>query len=235
MKAIELHNNKVKKQIRNLTDRNYVIGNKNVILRSDSKGRSFLPFLNYRNRINLIYRSGASITNNFMHSTLNKVRQTTKPIVVLFFGTCELTNKRGPYILVPENLESKLNEIKENYIACKLAIIESNPSAKVIFLDCPYQSIIIWNFLKGHPCPGSFESDQKRLESAVTTLNTIIRDINGNQIVPRLPLDMTYSTKKKRKAPKYYRNYSLLRDGVHPNEQLTRLWFLRIRRMIALA
>ena len=235
MKAIELHNNKVKQQIKKLTDCNYEIGNKNVLLRSDSKGRAFLPFLNYRNKINLIYRSGASITNPFMKNTLIKVNKTANPIVVLFFGTCELTNKQGKYILVPENLDAKLDEIKRNYLLCKRDIIQANPSAKVIFLDCPYQSIIIWNFLKGHPCPGSFENDQKRLESAITILNTIIRDINGNQIVPRLALDITYSTKKKGKAPKYYRNYSLLRDGVHPTDQLTRLWFLRIRRMIALA
>ena len=235
MKAVDMHTNQLLKQIKKLEDCNFRIGKRNVILRSDSKGRSFLQHLSYNNQINLIFRSGAKITNPFMKGTLDKIQNTVNPIVVLFFGTCEIAVKLGKYIYIHDDIEARLEEIKNNYINYKQQILQINPDSKVIFLDCPYQSIIIWNFLKGHPCPGSFQNDQKKLEKAIIDLNLIIRDINGKQIVPRLALDMIYSTKKRRKAPKYYKNYSLLRDGIHANSLLNKLWFLRIVRMVNLA
>ena len=236
MKAADLHRNSLLHQIKKLEDGKFTIGNKNVIMRSDSKGRAFLRFLSYRNRIDLVYRSGATITNPFLQqNTLNKIRNTINPIVVLFFGTCELTSKIGRYICVPEDLESRITQVKENYLDYKTQILQANQIAKVIFLDCPYQSIVIWNFLHNHPSPGCFETDQKRLEEAIKSLNLIIREINGDQVVPRLSRDLVYSTKKKRKAPIYYRNYSLLKDGVHSGDLITKLWFLRITRMITLA
>ena len=214
MKAVDLHKNSLLKQIKKLNDGNFEIGNKNVIFRSDSKGRAFLTQLSYRNRINLIFRSGAKITDSFMqYSTLNKIRNTHKPIVVLFFGTCEITSKVGKYIYVPEDINDKVQTVKENYIKYKEKILQANPEARVKILDCPFQSILIWNFLKGHPCPGIFEADQKRLEEAITNLNLIIHVINGNQIVPRLTKDQIYAIKKKGKAPIYHKNYSLLRES----------------------
>ena len=235
MKSTEIHKNQLVKQINKLKDCNYEIGKRNVILRSDSKGRAFLPYLSYKNKINLIFRSGAKITNPFMAKTLHTIRNTKNPIVILFFGTCEITVKLGKFLYLPADVTARLEEIKDNYIKYKSQILEANSNAKIIFLDCPFQSLIIWNFLKGHQSPGIFEEDQKTLELAIKTLNTIIKDINGNQVVPRLSLDMIYSSKKRRKAPKYFRNYTLLRDGVHANNLLNKLWFLRIVRMITLA
>ena len=236
MKAVDLHRNSLIKQIKKLDEGNLHIDDRNVIMRSDSKGRAFLSKLSYRNRINLVFRSGASITAPFMQAaTLNKIRYTNKPIVILFFGTCELTQKSGKYIYVPDDIENRVLSVKENYINYKQKVINANPNAIVKFLECPYQSIVIWNFLKGHPHPGTFEKDQKRLEEAIKTLNIIIKEINGDQIVTRISKDQIYSIKKKQKAPIYMKNYGLLRDGVHMNELLTKLWFKRIVRMVNLS
>ena len=88
--------------------------------------------------------------------------------------------------------------------------------------------------LKDHPSPGQFESDQKKLEEAILTFNYKLREINGARPVPRLALDFAYSIKKKNKPIKRLRNYGLLTDGVHACRFISKLWALRITRMITL-
>ena len=234
MKAIELHINHLKKQIPKLQADNYKIGLKNVIIRSDSKGRSLMPYFTNTNRINLIYRPGKGIDDNFMKEyTLNRIKRTSKPIVILFFATCELTDKKGKYIYLPAELERRVDEVIDKYIKYKHKILQYNSEATVIYLDCPYFSLTVWNFLRGHPSPGSFDLDQKRLEQAILAFNLKLKNINGDRCVPRLALDFIYSIKKKNKPIKKLRNYSLLRDGVHAGPFLTELWALRIMRLIS--
>lgn len=235
MKAIELHANHLQKQIPRLLAGNFDVGPKNVIFRSDSKGRALMPYFMNTNRINLIFRPGKGIDDNFMQEyTLNRIKRTYKPIVILFFGTCELTDKRGKYIHIPVDIETRIDEIIDKYIKYKARILQYNAGATVIYLECPFFSIIIWNFLRKHPSPGIFELDQKRLEDAILTFNLKLKDINGDRAVPRLTLDFIYSIKKRNKPIRKYKNYSLLSDGVHTGAFLTRLWALRIMRMIAL-
>ena len=198
MKATELHFQHIKKQIPWLTKQKCDVGLKNVIIRADSKGRALQPFLNNTKRINLIYRSGSKLSDNFMQEyTLNRIRNTHNPIVILFFGTCELTNKEGKYILLPDNIENRINEVIERYANYKKTILKYNPDSIVIFLQCPYFSLIIWNFLKKHPFPGSFEKDQKTLEDSIILFNKKIKELNGDRAIPNLNLDFMYSIKKK--------------------------------------
>lgn len=239
MRVVELHQKDLLKQIKKLKNGKYDIKRNTrrpVIFRSDSKGRALLPHLNHHNRINLIFRGGAKITSDFLQVyTLNAISRVANPLIILWFGTCELTVKRGKYIFLADNLDEKLEEIKNQYLRYKQQIINTNQSSKVIFLECPYQSLIIWNFIKDHPSPGVFHNDQKTLECYIAKLNKIIKDINGNQSVPRLAQDFEFSIKKKKRAPKYIKNYSLLYDGVHPGKVLSQLWYLRIMRMLSLA
>lgn len=234
MKVTDLHLNQLKKQITKLEDGNFDVGVKNVIFRSDSKGRAFLPFLNH-SRINLIYRSGSKLSDDFMQGyTLNRIKRTFKPTVILFFGTCEIVDKKGKYLFIPQDINARIEEIIAKYIQYKETVLSYNPDATVLFLDCPYLSLIVWNFLRKHPTPGIFEADQKILEEGILALNRKLKDINGPRPVPRLTLDFMYSIKKKNKAIKRLRNYGLLYDGVHAGRLLAKLWALRITRMIAL-
>ena len=238
MKATDLHLNELKKQIWKLEGKYFKISHRNVIFRSDSKGRSLLPFLSNIN-VNLIYRSGGSITDNntnsFMQSyTLDRIKRTYKPLVLLFFGTCELWVKNGKFISIPEDLEGRVRDVIDIYHNYKQKILQYNPEATVIFLDCPYFSLIVWNFLKGHPSPGKFKSDQKKLEEAILVFNRNLKDLNGDRPVPRLTVDFIYSTKKKDKKNKKFRNYGLLTDGVHAGRLISKLWALRIIRRISL-
>ena len=69
-----------------------------------------------------------------------------------------------------------------------------------------------------------FDQNQKRLEDAIYSLNLKVKEINGDTIVPRLAVDMVYLLKKKNKPLQKLRNYSLLRDGVHANTFIAKLW-----------
>ena len=84
--------------------------------------------------------SHAKITEDFLQIyTLNKIARLPNPVVILRFGTCELTDKRGRYIHIAEDLDSRLDYIKENYIKYKQQILSINNNAEVIYLECPYQ------------------------------------------------------------------------------------------------
>lgn len=237
MRAIDLHKTMLEKQISKLQSLKYNVNQNTlrpVLLRADSKGRSLLPYINYRNKINLVFRGGATIRNDFLQSyTLDKIAKLLNPVVILWFGSCEMTRKQGKYISLVNNPEHKLDQIKNDYIAYKQQIMNANKNSTIIFLECPYQSIVIWNFVKGHPYPGAFKDEQKILEQYVTKLNRIIKELNGDQVVPHLSQDMIFSIKKKKRASKYLKNFSLLTDGVHPSKTLSKLWHLRIMRMLS--
>ena len=105
MKASELHFKHLQKQLPKQLRYNYNIHTKNVILRSDSKGRCLLPYFNNANRFSLIYRPGAKINDTFMQDyTISRIRRTKQPLVIIFLGTCELTNKQGKYIFLPQDI-----------------------------------------------------------------------------------------------------------------------------------
>ena len=184
----------------------------------------------------IIFRGGAKISNNFLQNyALDTLSRASNPVIILWFGTCELTIKTGKYILLSNNLDGKLEEIRQSYVEYKEKILRINSGSKVIYLECPYQSLIMWNFGKGHPTPGIFIHDQKILEDYTTKLNKIIAEINGKQVVPHLAQDFQFSIKKKKRAQKYLKNYSLLYDGVHPGKILSQIWYLRIMRMLSFA
>ena len=144
-----------------------------------------------------------------------------------------MTQKNGRYISLVNNPEQKLVQIQNDYIAYKQQIKNANKNSTIIFLECPFLSMVIWNFVKGHLSPGAFQEEQRLLEQYVMKLNRIIKEINGDQVAPHLSQDMIFSIKKRKRAPKYLKKFSLLYDGVHPGKTLSKLWHLRIMRMLS--
>ena len=206
-----------------------------MIIRGDSKARHRMAHIHEDPYMNINYRGGSTINNNFLNTyTLQRIKRAFRPIVILWFGTCELTFKNGKYIRLAEDIDNKLQEIEHSYIAYKEKVLRVNSNSTVIFLECPSFSIPVWNRVKGHYYPERFDNEQLELEKAIKTLNYIIRAINGNMRVPKLSLDLEDSTKRRKNKPrKYYYNYMALTDGVHPGKDIARLWYLRIVKMIS--
>ena len=101
MRVQERHQNMLENQIKKLKNNKYDAKRNTrrpIIFRSDSKGRALLPYINHYNQMNLVFRGGAKINSDFLQNyTLNKVSRIYNPVIVLWFGTCELTVKRGKY------------------------------------------------------------------------------------------------------------------------------------------
>ena len=181
-----------------------------MIIRGDSKARHLMAFIHEDPYINLNYRSGATIDNSFLHNTytLNRIRRAFKPIVIIWLGTCELTTKRGRFIRLVDDIDSKLIEVERKtlqpYKLYKEKVLDLNPNSTVIFLECPYFSITVWNRAKGHYYPETFNTEQIELERAIKELNYILRAINDNIRIPKISLDMEYSIKIRKNKPRTY-------------------------------
>ena len=95
-------------------DRDFVRFERDTFLISDSKGHYLQNELTpeYYWKIKIISRSGATIDDvNFQRFFLGNIEQAMRPIVVFWFGTCELTAKLGKYIV--EEVITKYRNINE--------------------------------------------------------------------------------------------------------------------------
>lgn len=101
---------------------------------------------------------------------------------------------------------------------------------KVIFLECPYSSISIWNQTKCGSLRDYFIQDDKLLEIKIDDLNIQLRHLKEQNgiVAPKFSLDL----KKSRKSNKTYStekiSFSVLTDGVHPCPVLSKFWLRRL-------
>ena len=236
MRLDEFHAKRTLKRINWLENQNSIAGRRDVIIRGDSKARYLMAHVHEDPYMNINHRGGATIYNTFLGDyTLNRIKRSYKPIVIIWLGTCELTEKRGKFIRIVENIDERLDEIETQYTLYKERILSANAESTVIYLECPFFNIPLWNKHKGHYNPDGFEPDQILLEKAIKRLNIILRSITDDEVRnPKLSLDLEESTKKRNKPRKYHLNYKALSiDGVHPGKDIARLWYLRIVRMIS--
>lgn len=235
MKDHEMHAKIIIKRTNYLENLNYIGGLRDVIVRGDSKARHLMPHVFNDPYININYRPGAKIDHSFLqHHTLHRVSRSHRPIVIIWMGTCELTEKRGRFIKLVPNVEDALERIRINYTKYKEQVLRANRESTVIFWECPYMNIEIWNRAKGHSSPDIFKFEQSEMENTIDKLNLILKEINGEIRTPRLAQDFTHSYKKKNKARQYYKNYKVLTDGIHPGKPVSKLWYLRLVKMVAM-
>ena len=198
-----------------------------IILLSDSKGDYIKRQLSSSEQKNLeiISVKGATANSPRLKQLLfEKTRSGSSPIVIVWLGTCELTEKDNRKIKIRNysglSDHGKITKILENYCTLKASITEQLPKAKVIFLECPYYSISRWNNEENS------EQDNK-LRGLIDKLNSEIQQFNSIP-TPRLSQDQLLSSKKKGKNTRYRVNYCTLRDGIHPAGTTAKLWGLKI-------
>lgn len=151
----------------------------------------------------------------------------------IWVGTCDLTEYNHPYIKLRQDPEEivqsvinnfqKIAEILKNYPACKLTFFEISP-----------YSIYEWNSRRSHPDIKQFIDQDITLVKHILQINDHIRYIN-NTLETRTPgfsIDLFHpvNTSKKessRKAVDQY-NFSLYKDGIHPDINLARVWLRKI-------
>ena len=180
MKSEEYHMKQLVKWTNRLREQNHVAGLRDVCIRGDSKARCLLPFLHEDPYLNIVSRPGADIHNKFLRKqTITRIKRAYKPVVIIWLGTCELTVKRGKFIRLVDNVEKRLLEIELDYSYYKEELIRENIDSTIIYLECPFFSIVEWNRKRGHYAPETFSDEQIRLEKGIKQLNIILKGING--------------------------------------------------------
>ena len=121
--------------------------------------------MNSNTHLKLSYRGGAEIDNPFLREYVQRqIRQIDRPIVFLWFSTCELTKKQREkkFIQLIDNVEDELKAIIQRYRKFKEELLKINNISTILFLECPYYSIPIWNEHKGGKTPENYQNEQKK-------------------------------------------------------------------------
>ena len=182
----------------------------------------------------MLSRNGTNIDDFiFRRQFLSNIRLATSPIVSILFGTCDLTTKKGKFIEFGTDVNNfeKVDRLIVKYRYLKSDILRNNSHATVVFLKCPYYSIVEWNRQKGSHDISPYSSQDILLNSTVDYLNHKLDSINSI-LITNLSQDIIRSSKKKGdNQVKYSKNFGLYLDGIHPGSQLSLLWLHRILKL----
>lgn len=209
------------------------------ILVSDSKG-GYLERLpketTIENRIIFSARGGRTTSQAadiITYKLDNYLRCYGKITLGIWSFTCDFTSKSGRRIC--------LNDLTVDQVIlqCQRILSVCRPygdRVKVVFLECPYYSISIWNQTKCHSLRDEFTREDQLLEAKIDELNLRLQDLNGQNGIsaPKFSVDL----KKFRKSNKVYKtnkiSFGLLTDGVHPCEILSKYWLRRLINAVVL-
>jgi hypothetical protein len=151
----------------------------------------------------------------------------------VWLGTCELTDYDGKFVALSANKDivdsiintyQKFIDLLKPYPACKLTFFEISP-----------YSIIDLNKSRKHSDPKSFKKDEEDILANIIKVNEHIRHINTslNTFSPIFGADVSHHHSEKTSKSKKITlrdNYlfDLYLDGIHPDENLARVWLKKI-------
>ena len=226
-----------------------------IILVTDSKGHSIRRVLPSLAKLKIISKSGATAADgDLIEEVRNNIKGKNKPVVLVWFGTCELTVKRGKYIKLRNHPYQNAEICLTEYRDFKEKILDTNNNTKIVFLDCPYYSPKKYHILNKSTTKGQNEPDvkgdsnnqevisnkkkrkvipplyeDKNLSSVVDYFNNHLKLLNDLK-TPRFTTDIIASHKKTDTRTKYRKNYNLYYDGIHPIRPLAKLWMYKLIR-----
>ena len=206
---------------------------KDTFIISDSKGRYLAQQLQreHEGLLKIIHKSGATVDNlQFKREVTSITNLSCSPIVFIWFGTCEITSKNGCLVELRVNPFEVVNRLIVKYRYMRSAIQRHNRGAEVIFLNCPYYSIVRWNEMKGCPTHSidKYRVQDSELTKVIDYFNDKIDRLNRHT-TPKIEQDLVKSSKKRHSSHvKYKNNFNMLTDGIHPGPDLAKLWIERI-------
>lgn len=165
--------------------------------------------------------------DNIAYNLKDYLTQYGKILLAIWTFTCDFTDKLGKHLALNElKVEQVISDCQRILSVCK----PYGDRIKVIFLECPYLSISIWNQIKCGSLRDDFIQEDKLLATKVDDLNIQLRHLNEQNgiVAPKFSLDL----KKSRKSNKAYTtekiSFSVLTDGVHPCQVLSKFWLRRL-------
>ncbi|VDI33955.1 Hypothetical predicted protein [Mytilus galloprovincialis] len=157
---------------------------------------------------------------------------------------------------------SKIDNLVTKFSTLKAQIESRYKHTKVCFLECPPYSIKLYNKHQGHEDPNKFTEQTARLENQIFYLNRQIRRLNtqifrvrstnkplkdpnnNSQTIkdrnkksnlyysPNFTRDLLRQTKFPGQKTKYYTDFKILKDGLHPSPLLSKLWIRKILKRV---
>ena len=210
-----------------------------AVIVSDSKGRRLKEQVwitsPIERRIVWLCKAGLASQEGiiWLKSKLSQLKADHGEIsIYLFLGTCDFTCKTGDFITIQENVSGKYDRMIDNFHL--LSDYAKRKKFEVTFFEIPYYSITEWNRYKGDPMPQVFQNDDHTLCAIVKKVNNAIKEINleNGKHSPVFNCDLERSRKGTWQNERYYLNFSLYADGIHPNPLLAKLWLRRIAAQI---
>lgn len=205
------------------------------VIVSDSKGNYLKPHAQHDSQI--VWHNKAGRTTDqcklWINGNVNKLLQENGKIhIYIWVGTCDFTYKPGTFIHLKEN-QKKIVENLENNVKELRNRILAERNAEVTFCHIPYYSIKRWNENKGHPNSDTFNSKDLILKDSIDKSNAIIDSINSEigTESPKFNQDLIKS-RSRRGHTRYSTNFNLLRDGIHPTENLAKVWLSNVEKRI---
>lgn len=212
-----------------------------LLVVSDSKG-GYLQRLSLESSIesSIIYyskggRTSFQAANLIADNSDHFVSEYGNILIAVWTATCDFTQKSRANIAQRYSKYIALSNTTVNDVVNQFERILSvcrpyGDRVKVVFLECPYYSISIWNSNKGHENSDIFKESDEILKSKIESLNVHIRQLNQTNglVAPKFSVDLI----KRKKSNKVHSietvSYSLLSDGIHSGIVLSRYWLRRI-------
>ena len=139
---------------------------------------------------------------------IRKVYQAILPIVLIWLGTCEITEKSGKYINLRDYPYQTIEDTLTKYRELKHRILQANRQAIVIFIERPYYSVIKTNKIKGDKSVDKHNSKDKIVCDLVDYFNEKIRLLNPTNVtIPRLAQDIIIARKPRTQKEVKYRKH----------------------------
>jgi len=196
--------------------------NNQIILVTDSKGHCIRRVLPSLANLKIISKSGATAADGDLIEEVRKnIKGKSTPVVLVWFGTCELTSKKGKYIKLRHPSYQIAEICLTEYRDFKDKILDTNNNTKMVLLDCPYYSPKKYHILNKSTTNSQNEPDvkgdsnnlkvisnnkkrkvipplyeDKNLSSVVDYFNNHLKLINDLK-TPRFTTDIIASHKKK--------------------------------------
>ncbi|CAC5374472.1 unnamed protein product [Mytilus coruscus] len=178
-----------------------------IFIITDSKGNYLKPVIpgRLRSSLHIFSEKGATIHSNIINKAIPSIQAATSPIVLLWFGTCEISKKDGRYSDIIKYPYQSIEQTLTEYRAARDHILQTNPSATVIAIECPYFSIYRWNQSRGFKYNTQstqlYKDIDLKLKSAINYYNQPLFYFNRNILAPHIAQDQIISSKQ-RKRPR---------------------------------
>ena len=170
------------------------------------------------------------------------MKKAKRSVVIVWLGTSDITGWKGKYVSVKSYPYQKIEFALSKYRTLKRRLLQANPEATVVFLECPYYSITRFNKFKITNSNSKTATNKHYQRNAIAAsradnqvccmvdyFNDHLRLINRNCDTPRISQDINASSNGVRpERTSYRKNWNAYSNGIHPARALARLWLYRV-------